>query len=152
MRSAIVRVLIDPAGSLSPADYHAGVHAVKARGIEVIASPWDHLPDSGREIELVVQDLDLVHRTAEYLEICSAAFGLPATAGVTTFISRGTDDDAHGILKGFGIIAEVERSVVGYHELVVVTVAASELRRVPESRLHTALEAALNCEVTIVAS
>jgi hypothetical protein len=33
---------------------------------------------------------------------------------------------------------------------VVATISRADSRRVPESRLHTAFEAALNCEVRIV--
>ncbi len=61
-----------------------------------------------------------------------------------------TNEDARGILEGFGIGGQVSRTVDGDDELVTVTVAGPDLRRVPESRLHTALEAALNCEVRIV--
>ena len=30
-------------------------------------------------------------------------------AGVLTFVSRGTDDDARGVLAGFGLTGEIER-------------------------------------------
>lgn len=67
-----------------------------------------------------------------------------------TFVSRGTDDDAHGVLAGFGLTGEVER-VLGDEgwDIVTVTLRKADLQRVPESRIHTALEASLNCEVHI---
>ena len=71
-------------------------------------------------------------------------------AGVVTFISRGTDDDAHGVLSGFGLTGEIVRSPGddGF-DIVYVTLREADLERIPESRIHTALEASLNCEVHI---
>jgi hypothetical protein len=71
-------------------------------------------------------------------------------AGVVTFVSRGTDDDAHGVLAAFGLTGEISR-VPGNDgfDIVHVTLRESDLDRVPESRIHTALEASLNCEVHI---
>jgi hypothetical protein len=69
---------------------------------------------------------------------------------VLTYISRGTDDDAHGVLAGFGLSGNVERvpSDDGW-DVVYVTLHKADLERIPESRVHTALEASLNCEVHI---
>jgi hypothetical protein len=70
---------------------------------------------------------------------------------VVTFVSRGTDDDAHGVLAGFGVTGEITRvqDADGF-DVVSVTLRESDLERVPESRIHTALEASLNCEVRIL--
>jgi hypothetical protein len=70
--------------------------------------------------------------------------------GVVTFISRGTDDDAYGVLAGLGLSGDVERVADddGW-DVVHVTLRKTDLERVPESRVHTALEASLNCEVHI---
>jgi hypothetical protein len=67
---------------------------------------------------------------------------------VVTFVSRGTDDDAHGVLSAFGLTGEIARTPGddGY-DVVYVTLREDDLERVPESRVHTALEASLNCEV-----
>jgi ferredoxin len=54
------------------------------------------------------------------------------------------------VVRGFGIDADVERFTEDDEEIVVATISREASRRVPESRLHTALEAALNCEVRIV--
>jgi len=69
---------------------------------------------------------------------------------VLTYVSRGTDDDAHGVLAGFGLTGEISRSPgdAGW-DVVQVTLRKADLARVPESRIHTALEASLNCEVHI---
>ena len=75
---------------------------------------------------------------------------VPAVAGVVTFVSRGTDDDARGVLAGFGLTGEITR-VPGDDgwDIVYVTLREDDLERIPESRIHTALEATLNCEVNI---
>jgi hypothetical protein len=69
---------------------------------------------------------------------------------VVTFVSRGTDDDAYGVLSGFGLTGEIERlpGDDGW-DIISVTLRKADLERVPESRIHTALEASLNCEVRI---
>jgi hypothetical protein len=69
---------------------------------------------------------------------------------VITFVSRGTDDDALGVLSAFGLTGDIERTPGddGF-DIVYVTLRDSDLERIPESRVHTALEASLNCEVHI---
>lgn len=145
----MVRVVIDADGVLGPDAYEAGLVALRAAALEVVASPPAHLPDRRREVELILDESQLTDRD-DYVRTCSAAFGLPATPGVTTFISRGTDDDARGVLAAFGLDAPVERFVEDGDEVVRVVLDREQSRRVPEGRLHTALEAALNCEVRIV--
>ncbi len=68
-----------------------------------------------------------------------------------TFISHGTDDDAYGVLAGFGLTGVIERTpgADGW-DIITVTLRSADLQRVPESRIHTALEASTNCEVRIV--
>lgn len=149
MRTAVIRVMIDPDGLLPGSDYEAGVKYLESLGLEVMASPVQHLPERQREIELIVDGHDRELRAGEYVDLCSKAFGTQAVMGVVTYISRGTDDDARGILSRFGVRGEVVRTVVADEELVTITVDRLELGHVPESRLHTALEAALNCEVRI---
>jgi hypothetical protein len=55
------------------------------------------------------------------------------------------------VLSGFGLTADIERLAGddGW-DVVYVTLRKSDLERVPESRIHTALEASLNCEVRIL--
>jgi uncharacterized membrane protein len=67
-----------------------------------------------------------------------------------TYLSRGTNDDAIGVLAGFGLVGDMTRTVGGEGwDIVTVHLAEADLRRVPESRIQTALEASLNCEVRI---
>ncbi|MEW2355757.1 hypothetical protein [Spirillospora sp. NPDC029432] len=150
MATAVVRVMIDPEGRLTGAAYGAGLRMLERSGFEVIASPAGRLPERRREIELIVEDGGGELRTGPCLDACRAAFGIEPELGVITYVSRGTDDDARGVLRRFGLAGEVVRTVEGDEEIVTVALPAEAGRRVPESRLHTALEAALNCEVRIV--
>jgi hypothetical protein len=69
--------------------------------------------------------------------------------GIVTFLSRGTDDDARGVASALGLDIKVSRVLEAGAEVVIIHVSAADLARVPESKLHTALEAALNAEVRI---
>lgn len=151
MRTAVVRVEIDPEGTLSEEQYVDGVESLRRRGFEVVVTPVEHLPARGREIELIVAGEDPDRLRTRCTAECAEIFGTPARPGVVTYISRGTDEDALGVMRGFGLTGgEVRRTVEENGEVVTVTVTRDDLTRVPESRLHTALEAALNCEVRIV--
>ncbi|MFV9635674.1 hypothetical protein [Mycobacterium neumannii] len=154
MRTAVVRVGVDSAGELGAAQLDDGLVRLRdsaaAHGIEVVANNLAGLPPKRREVELLIigEDPEQLRRVA--LELCSNAFGTTPVPGVVTFISRGTDDDAHGVLAGLGLSGEIER-VPGDDgwDVVYVTLRRADLDRVPESRVHTALEASLNCEVHI---
>nr|WP_090344251.1 hypothetical protein [Mycolicibacterium malmesburyense]CRL75622.1 hypothetical protein CPGR_03639 [Mycolicibacterium malmesburyense] len=154
MRTAVVRVGVDKAGELGPAQLEDGLARLRdsaaAQGIEVVAGDLPALPPKRREVELLIagDDPDVLHRQA--IELCGNAFGTTPVPGVVTFISRGTDDDAHGVLAGLGLTGEIERVADddGW-DVVYVTLRRADVDRVPESRVHTALEASLNCEVHI---
>ncbi|MCP9273315.1 hypothetical protein [Mycolicibacterium arenosum] len=157
MRTAVVRVDVDPTGLLEPAQLRDGMATLGAlaveAGFDVVAADLAAMPANRRQVEVLIagDDPDELMRTA--VGLCAKAFGTfgstPA-AGVLTYVSRGTDDDAHGVLAGLGLRGEIER-VAGDDgwDVITVTLPASDLRRVPESRVHTALEASLNCEVHI---
>lgn len=151
MRTAVIRVNIDPAGEL-PGDRLTGtVAALRASGIEVIAPDFGRVPAHAREIELLI-DGDDPAALRDWAEVrCAEALGAPGpVAGAATFLSRGTDEDALGVVHAFGISAELDRFWEDDEEIAVFTITPADAARVPESRLHTALEAALNCEVRIV--
>lgn len=157
MRTAVVRVGVDPGGELAAAQLDEGVavlHALaRELGADVIAHDLALLPAGRREVQLLIagNDQTEVERTA--LRLCSQAFDTRPVVGVVTYVSRGTDDDAHGVLAGFGLSAQIERLLdASGMDVVRVKLASEDLERVPESRIHTALEAALNCEVRIVAT
>ena len=97
---------------------------------------------------IAADNVDAAKQTA--IDLCAKAFSTKPVPGVVTFVSRGTDDDARGVLSAFGLTGEVVRTPGddGF-DIVHVTVREDDLERIPESRLHTALEASLNCEVHI---
>lgn len=155
MRTAVVRVNVDPSGALTPAQLSQGMAAllrlVDEAGAELVETDLAAMPSARREAQLLIagSDAHAVKRTA--LSLCSNAFGTNPVAGVITYISRGTDEDALGVLSGFGLTGEVRRlpGDDGF-DVVYVTLRQAELERIPESRIHTALEASLNCEVHIL--
>jgi hypothetical protein len=148
----VVRVRVDPGGRLTAAQLADGIRTLRelAKGIEVLENDLAAMPVSRREVEMLMagSDPDELKRSA--ITLCAKAFGTLPDAGVLTYISRGTDDDAHGVLAGFGVTGEIERLPGGEgFDVVYVTLRKADLERIPESRIHTALEASLNCEVHI---
>ncbi|HEX3283176.1 MAG TPA: hypothetical protein VHT50_00635 [Mycobacterium sp.] len=154
MRTAVVRVQVDPTGRLTPEQLTDGMANLReltdATDIDVLENNIAAMPASRREIQLLMAGGDAGHLTRDAVALCAKAFGTAPTPGVVTYVSRGTDDDAHGVLAGFGIAGEIIRTP-GDHgfDIVEVTLHKADLDRIPESRIHTALEASLNCEVHI---
>jgi hypothetical protein len=154
MRTAVVRVNVDPDNALAPAQLTEGMAVLLERvghlGGDVIRKDVGVMPDGRREVELLIACDDAESAKRAAIELCTNAFATTPVPGVITFVSRGTDDDAHGVLAGFGLTAGVVRTPGddGF-DIVDVTLREADLERIPESRVHTALEAALNCEVRI---
>jgi hypothetical protein len=154
MRTAVVRVGVDGAGELAPAQLRDGMARLRelavSAGFELVENDLAGLPAQRREVELLMTGDDPAEFERRAVELCANAFGTTPVPGVLTYISRGTDDDAHGVLAGFGLTGDVER-VPGDEgwDVVHVTLRKADLERIPESRVHTALEASLNCEVQI---
>jgi hypothetical protein len=158
MRTAVVRVDVDPTTQLGPERLDEGMATLLelavAVGADVIDADLAALPPSRRQVEILIAGDDPRESKRAALELCTKAFGVfgaqPAV-GVLTYVSRGTDDDAHGVLAGLGLRGDVERRAgeKGW-DVVTVTLPRSDLERVSESRVQTALEASLNCEVYIV--
>ena len=154
MRTAVVRVNVDPSGVLTAAQLGQGMAALLGLagelGVEVVENNLAAMPTGRREVEVLIAGDDAGSVKRVGVDLCGKAFGTAPVAGVVTFISRGTDDDAHGVLSAFGLTGEIVRSPGddGY-DVVYVTLREADLDRVPESRIHTALEASLNCEVHI---
>jgi hypothetical protein len=151
MRTAVIRVNLDPAGCLSVGDLECAITGLRSRGIEVLVPTLEKLPATAREIELIVpgDDPDALRKWAETTCAPLAAHG-KVQVSVPTFLSRGTDEDALGVVRGFGISAELQRLYEDDEEVAIFTVSRADIDHVGESRLHTALEAALNCEVRII--
>jgi hypothetical protein len=158
MRTAVVRVNLDPAGAATTGRLDLVVERLRADGVEVRAGDLRRLPAEAREIELIVpgEQPEELRRWAE--QACAGAGADGPRAAAVNFVSRGTDEDALGVVRAFGITAEVERyyreddteSADGQGESAVFTITREDAGRIVESRLQTALEAALNCEVRIV--
>ena len=154
VRTAVVRIGVDRAGELAPAQLRDGMARLRElagpAGFEVVENDLANLPPQRREVELLIAGDDPAELERRAVELCANAFGTTPVPGVVTYISRGTDDDAHGVLAGLGLTGEIDR-VPGDDgwDVVHVTLRKADLERVPESRVHTALEASLNCEVHI---
>lgn len=154
MRTAVVRVNVDPQRASTPAQLRAGMAALLElageAGADVVDNDLAAMPVGRREVELLVpaENGDGAKKVA--IELCARAFSVTPVPGVVTFISRGTDDDAHGVLSGFGLTGDIARMPDddGF-DVVYVTLREKDLERIPESRVHTALESSLNCEVHI---
>lgn len=149
----MVRVRVDPAGRLTAAQLTDGMVNLRdlaaPAGIEVLENNLAAMPAGRREVEMLMTG-DAEDLKATAVALCAKAFGSVPEPGVLTYISRGTDDDAHGVLAGFGVTGDVDR-IAGADgwDVVYVTLRKADLERIPESRIHTALEASLNCEVHI---
>jgi hypothetical protein len=150
----VVRIRVDPAGQLTPTQLTDGMVNLRdlasPAGIEVLENNLSAMPAGRREVEMLMVGSKPEDMKATAVALCAKAFGTDPEPGVLTYISRGTDDDAHGVLAGFGLTGDIER-VPGDDGLDVihVTLRKIDLERIPESRIHTALEASLNCEVHI---
>ncbi|MGH3560656.1 MAG: hypothetical protein ACRDTN_02325 [Mycobacterium sp.] len=154
MRTAVVRIDVDPAGRLTPERLAAGMTALREladrAGAEVVDTDVAAMPVGRRQVHLLITGTDPKNVERAGIELCANAFGTTPSVGVTTYVSRGTDDDAHGVLAGFGLTGEIRRSPgADGLDVVYVTLREADLERVPESRIQTALEAALNYEVHI---
>ncbi len=126
---------------------------VDAAGIALLENNIAGMPAPRREVELLIDGDDAEELKRFAVDLCTKTFGVfggEPVPGVLTYISRGTDDDALGVLAGFGLTGEIARTPGDDGlDVVDVTLCKTDLERIPESRIHTALEASLNCEVRI---
>ncbi|MEM6106099.1 hypothetical protein AAHS21_07490 [Mycobacterium sp. 050272] len=154
MRTAVVRVNVDPEGVLTPAQLRDGMAALLElaghAGAGVVENDLPAMPQGRREVELLIAAENGEMAKDAAIGLCAKVFSNKPVPGVVTFVSRGTDDDAYGVLSGFGLSGDIVRTPgdEGF-DIVYVTVREADLERIPESRVHTALEASLNCEVHI---
>ncbi|MDY6998049.1 MAG: hypothetical protein SW019_15725 [Actinomycetota bacterium] len=155
MRTAVVRIGVDLAGELTAGQLAAGMTELAGlaaeAGAELIDNNLAALPPSRREVEMLMTGADPAALQETALRLCAKAFATEPVVGVLTFVSHGTDDDAHGVLAGFGVTGVIERTpgAEGW-DIITVRLRRADMARVPESRIHTALEASTNCEVHIV--
>lgn len=146
MPTAVIRLHF--ASPVEPAAFEGGVAFLRERKIPLV----EYTAVASEE---VLNEISLLHDETqqwtpdEALALCAEAFGVPVRQGPVTYVSRGTDADAESVLARFDLAGQVSREIRDEGDIVTVTVAEADMRRVPESRLHTALEAALNAEVRI---
>lgn len=152
MPAAVIRVVVDPSGRLKDNQYRNGLHHLRSKGLDVVATPSISIDPHRHEIELIVDDDGRGPATDEYLAECLTAFGVKPALGVITYISRGTENDARGVLARFGVSGTVVRTIESDEEVFTVSLSQETRGQVAESRLHTALEAALNAEVRIISA
>ncbi|GAA3384985.1 hypothetical protein GCM10020369_16720 [Cryptosporangium minutisporangium] len=121
---------------------------VEGAGLKLVRSDVDpHRPEL--QFLMAGDDPAVLRDTAAAM--CAKAFGVEPAAGAVTYLSRGTDDDALGVLAGFGLTGQVFRHLDDDGlDVVEVRLAKADLARIPESRIQTALEAALNAEVRLI--
>jgi hypothetical protein len=155
MRTAVVRIKVDSAGQLTADQLTAGMNELAGLigDAQLIENDLAALPPSRREVEILMEGTDPGALQEIAIGWCAQAFGAfggVPEPGVLTFVSHGTDDDARGVLAGFSLTGQIERveGADGW-DIIHVTLHSEDLARIPESRIHTALEAATNCEVHI---
>jgi hypothetical protein len=149
----VVRLDVDPTGQLTRERLVAGMATLREAagryGVDVVETDVAAMPVGRRQVRLLITGTgpDIIDMG---MRLCASAFGTTPVPGVVTYVSRGTDDDVHGVLGGVGLTGEIARTPgPDGLDVVHVTLAEPDLQRVGESRIHTALEASLNCEVHI---
>lgn len=149
VRTAVIRIKVDPAGKLSASALAERTDELARRAAEQGMSLVS--PKVEPDLQLLAEGEDSQALLETAARLCAEVYGTEPAPGVVTYISRGTDEDALGVLAGFGLTGEVTREDgdEGW-DIVTVRLSRADLERVPESRIHTALEASLNCEVRIV--
>ena len=139
----MVRLDPDPENRLAAADRAAGIRLLASKNIAVRPRP------AGPELDLILTGTDPDDIRSRVAEACEQLLGSTPSISSVTFVSRGTDEDALGVVAAFGLHARLDRIVEDGEEVARFTLDSADRRRVPESRLSTALEAALNCAVRI---
>src|SRR5260370_14934522 len=142
MRTAVIRINVEPGGTLSDTDVESGVAQVlegaSERGMRLVDPDLGSLPSSRRELQFLAagEDPAAVARSAR--DLCRRAFGTEPAEGTTTYLSRGTDEDALGVLLAFGVAGDLSRASGGDGwDVVTVRLARADLRRGPRSRSPT---------------
>jgi len=149
----VVRIDVDPTGQLTPEQLQTGMVRLRElagqSGVDLVETDVAAMPVGRRQVRLLISGAD-TDITENGMRMCAKAFATAPAAGVVTYVSRGTDDDVHGVLAGLGLAGDIDRTPgADGLDTVHVTLAETDIARVGESRIHTALEASLNCEVHI---
>jgi hypothetical protein len=151
VRRAVVHINLDPDGVLSAAQLDGAVAALRRAGFEVIATELERLPPTRREVEVLCSGDDIAALRQWAQTSCAAALAASAVfvrprVVAASFISRGSREDALGIVEALGSGLDVEEIEFVGDDIAVLVLADGDA--VPE-RLQTALESALNREVRL---
>jgi hypothetical protein len=153
MRTAVIRVTVDPGAALAAARWSEFGPALREQAAAAGLALLDDAAQLPRDraVRFLGTAEDAAELGARAVRLCAQVLGTAPELGTITYLSRGTDADALGVLAGLGVRGVLDR-VAGDdgYDIVAVRVPATDLARVPESRVRTALEAALNCEVRIL--
>ena len=144
----MIHVNLDPEGTLGVAELERAVAALRAEGHEVIADDLEKLPPRRREIELLHDGDDVAELAALAEEACAAA-GIGARVVAVSFMSSGTEEDALGVVRAFGLEPQVEEIRLVDEDVAVLVLANGTPERAVSAKLQTALECALNREVEL---
>ena len=93
MRTAVVRVNVDPGRVLTPTQLGEGMGVLLGLSDEIGASVVENdlaaMPVGRREIQLLIaaDDVDAAKQTV--IDLCTKAFSTTPVLGVATFVSRG---------------------------------------------------------------
>jgi hypothetical protein len=155
MRHAIVRVNPDPTGELGLDRVLAVRDTLRMSGARVVDADISRSLPRRRELELVLANDDPHQVRERALALAREAMrvaGVPGDpiAGAITFTSAGTPADALGVFRAFGVAGEIRQAPGDDADSVVFIVPTNAFEHVSESRLLTALQSALNNEVTLV--
>lgn len=86
MRTAVLRVNVDPAGELTGESLARGmaelVGALAQAGAEVLEKDLGAAPRSRREVQVLLDTAATATATVRVVDICAAVFGTEAVAGV----------------------------------------------------------------------
>ncbi|HWF50965.1 MAG TPA: hypothetical protein VG294_10030 [Solirubrobacteraceae bacterium] len=152
MRRAVVHVNLDPRGQLALGQVNRAVEALRASGHDVIAGDLDKLPATRREIELLQpgDDPDDLRPAAE--QACATVLASIAAAATpraiaVSFISSGSEEDARGVVRAFGLGEQLHEVRLQDDDVAVLVLEPEALGRTMPAKLQTVLEAALNREV-----
>ena len=154
MRTAVVRVRVDPDGALTAAQLRDGMRTLRdladGAGAGLVDNDLSAMPVARREVELLMAGPDPLELKQAATELCANAFGTAAGGRRPHLHQQGhrrrRPRRARRIRADRRNSSPSGRSRLGRGAR---DAGKADLARVPESRIHTALEASLNCEVHI---
>src|SRR5258708_25614078 len=100
MRTAVIRINVDPGGTLSDTDVESGVAQVLAGvselGMRLVHPDLGSLPSSRRELQFLAAGEDPAAVARSPLDLGRRAFCTQPADGTTTSLRRGACEDAVG--------------------------------------------------------